>query len=315
MSLLIQKEGILTTLQGRGDFGMQRYGINPRGPMDATAARLVNLVLENDENESVIEMHFPAAQIVFEKACVFAIGGADFRASLNGNNFDNWCCVHAKATSILKFDERLKGNRCYLAVRGGIALLQVTNVSIKTPSSRTNQLRKGDRLVIKDESADSASVLNRRISRTMLSAYSRFPTVRIVAGAEYDLLPDEHRRAFVREIFTITGNSNRMGFWLKGPNLELIGGKEMVSAAVTFGTIQLLPDGQMIILMADHQTSGGYPRIANVISVDLPLIAQLGENDKVTFQLIDIDEAESLTIQFERDIQRLRIGCRFGRYW
>ena len=107
----------------------------------------------------------------------------------------------------------------------------------------------------------------------MIPKYSRFPTLRVVAGGEFDLLTAIGERAFLNEGFTITNDSNRMGYRLSGPPLYLLHKKEMVSAAVSFGTIQLLPDGQLIVLMADHQTAGGYPRLANVISSDLPLRA------------------------------------------
>ena len=101
-----------------------------------------------------------------------------------------------------------------------------------------------------------------------------------------------------------------MGYRLSGKPLHMLHSREMVSAAVTFGTIQLLPDGQMIVLMADHQTSGGYPRIGNVISVDLPLLAQLGPNDGVSFQLVEVDDAQRFAARFERELNYLRVGCK-----
>ena len=119
---------------------------------------------------------------------------------------------------------------------------------------------------------------------------------------------------FLKTDFVITQNSDRMGFRLIGEPLHLLDSKEFVSSAVNFGTIQLLPDGQMIILMADHQTSGGYPRIASVIPNDLPLVAQLSANDKIAFHLVSIDEAEDLAFEFERDLRFFNVGvkCRKG---
>ena len=99
-----------------------------------------------------------------------------------------------------------------------------------------------------------------------------------------------------------------MGFRLTGEPLYLIDKIELVSAAVDFGTIQLLPAGQMIILMADHQTTGGYPRLAHIVSVDLPILAQLGAGDKINFQIISLEEAERLALEFEKDLNLLRIG-------
>ena len=134
----------------------------------------------------------------------------------------------------------------------------------------------------------------------------------MIAGAEFDELTAISERTFLREGFKVTNESNRMGFRLSGMPISLLDTNRMVSAAVTFGTIQLLPDGQMIVLMADHQTAGGYPRIANVISADLPLLAQLGPGDGVGFRLVSIDEAEFLLARREKDLQFLRLGIRFN---
>ena len=110
--------------------------------------------------------------------------------------------------------------------------------------------------------------------------------------------------------FSLTNDCDRMGYRLSGPPLHLLHKREMISAPVTFGTIQLLPDGQLIVLMADHQTSGGYPRIGNVISTDLPLLAQCRSGDGVSFTLVSIDEAERLASRFDRELNYLRVGCR-----
>ena len=208
-----------------------------------------------------------------------------------------------------------------MAVRGGLKLRTPKND--EEPLSKTwpaalfgdLPLKKGDHIDLNLESPNEEPVIHRRASNSMLPVYSSFPTVRIVAGGEFDFLSAADKQTLIEENFAITNDSNRMGYRLDGPHLNSMRTAEMVSSAVSFGTIQLLPDGRLIVLMADHQTSGGYPRIANVISVDLPLLAQIGANDKIAFKLVGIDEAERIASQFERDIRRLRIGCRFGRYW
>lgn len=147
----------------------------------------------------------------------------------------------------------------------------------------------------------------------MIPFYSRFPTVRVTAGAEFEWLKTLSRELFLKEYFVISQNSDRMGFRLQGEPIRLSKKKEILSSAVNFGTIQLLPDGQMIILMADHQTSGGYPRVANVISTDLPLLAQLGAGDKVAFHLVLIEEAENLLMEFEKNLNLLKIAVRLKK--
>lgn len=296
-------------MQRPGKFGLQRFGINPRGPMDPVAARIANILLENDEHEPVLEMHFPCGEIIFEESCRFALAGADFTASLDGNPVANWSTHTAGRSGVLRFEKRAGGNRCYLAVDGGLQ---------PGPPGRTGfstfRLRKGDVLIRNGPPTTSASG-DKRASASVRPAYSGLPTVRVVAGGEFDKIAHGARIVLGSESFQVMNDSNRMGFRLHGPPIDIDPQGEMLSAAVTFGTIQLLPDGQLIVLMADHQTSGGYPRIANVISADLPLIGQLGPGDKVAFMPVDIAEAEEAAIRVERDLQKLQISVGFGRYW
>jgi antagonist of KipI len=136
--------------------------------------------------------------------------------------------------------------------------------------------------------------------------------VRIIASAEFDNLTALSEQTLLTKSFVVSTDSNRMGYRLQGESLYLLDEISLVSSAVNFGTIQLLPDGQLIILMADHQTTGGYPRIANVFSLDLPLLAQLNPNDKVAFHLISQTEAERLILQHEKDLSFLKLGVKFG---
>jgi antagonist of KipI len=140
--------------------------------------------------------------------------------------------------------------------------------------------------------------------------YRPFPTVRVVPSAEFTYLSSSGLDLLEFQDFTISHQSNRMGFRLAGSPIELDRKIELVSSAVCFGTIQLLPDGQLIVLMADHQTTGGYPRLAQVIARDLPLLAQLGANDKVAFYFVDVGHAEELAVEFERELTMLRIGAK-----
>lgn len=319
MSLLIKKEGLLSTIQDLGRNNFRRFGINPNGAMDRTAARLINILLGNNENESVIEMHFPAPEIVFEEDAVFAIGGADFGAKLNNEEIKSWKINIAKKDDILKFTDKIFGNRCYLAVKGGFKIEKwldstSTNLTAKFGGTNGEKLKINDRIYFNQKQKPELKTQNSKlkISNNLLPFYSCFPTVRIIKGAEFDDLTAISERDFLHETFAISQNSNRMGFRLEGKPLYLLEKRELVSSAVDFGTIQLLPDGQIIILMADHQTTGGYPRLGNIISIDLPLAAQLGANDKIGFHLISIEEAEKLLFEFERELNFLKIGSKFA---
>jgi antagonist of KipI len=240
-----------------------------------------------------------------------AIGGADLSASLNGEPLGNWSSFTATQGDLLTFAKPVSGTRAYIAAAGGFAVdgwlgSRSTNLAAGLGGIDGRQLKAGDKIKLREP----RTVKPYTVGPSMIPKYSRFPTVRIIPSGEFGLLTAIGERAFLNEGFTITNDSNRMGYRLSGPPLYLLHKKEMVSAAVTYGTIQLLPDGQLIVLMADHQTAGGYPRLANVISTDLPLLAQLGPNDGVSFHRVSIEEAELAAVEFERDLCRLRTGIR-----
>ncbi len=364
MSLLVLEKGILTTVQDLGRNGFRRFGITPGGAMDSFAVRLINILLGNEENEPVLEMHFPAPVFEFEQDTVFALGGANFSAHLNEVKLENWRIIRAKAGSRLSFLQRISGARCYLAVCGGFQTEKwLGSASTNLTIGFGKNLQKGDRIFFKNpkpplsafsseksaslktsvslqtsanlktsatsktfgnlessEDSGTADSLRFKISHRLIPRYSHFPTVRVIPGAEFDKLTAISVENFLKKSFKVSHLSDRMGFRLEGEPLYLIDESErsfkasMVSSAVNFGTIQLLADGQMVILMADHQTSGGYPRIAHVVEVDLPLVAQLNPNDKLYFKMISREEAEELLSMRERDLKFLKWAVKLWRW-
>jgi antagonist of KipI len=317
MSIVCLTKNLLATVQDLGRNKFRRFGINPNGAMDDAAARIVNILLDNDENEGVLEMHFPAPQILFEESAIIALGGADFGAEINGKKIENWRPVLVEKKSVLSFPVKISGNRIYLSVKGGFEIEKwlgsvSTNLKAKVGGFDDGKSwQKGDRLVFRNTVSSSAAVPNIKVSKSLIPNYSAFPTVRVIAGAEFEKLSKESKKDFTSQSFAIRHESDRMGFRLNGERLNLAKKFELISSAVSFGTVQLLPDGQLIILMADHQTTGGYPRIAHIINRDLPLAAQLGANDKLNFKPVTINEAENLIMDFERDLNFLKIACQF----
>lgn len=317
MSILITKTGVLDTFQDSGRNGFRKLGINPNGAMDKTAVRLINILLGNDENEAVLEMHFPACEIEFEDNVMFAVGGANFDAKLDVESINNWQIYAANKGQKLKFIKKILGNRCYLAVKDGFKIKKwlnssSTNLTAEIGGFEGRKLSKGDSIKLNSRFKIQDLKFQSKIARSIIPNYSNFPTVRIIAGAEYRDLTGLSEIIFLSNEYEITQNSNRMGFRLEGEELHLLNDKELVSSAVNFGTIQLLPDGQMIVLMADHQTTGGYPRIAHIIEPDLPLIAQLSANDSIKFEIISHEEAEDLNVKFQRDLDFLKMGVKLG---
>src|SRR5688500_14874721 len=289
MSLIIRKPGILTTIQDLGRLGSRKFGINTNGPMDPAGARIINIALGNEENAAVLEMHSPAPEIEFSDETAFCLGGGDFSPELDESPVENWTVKTARKSQTLKFRNKVSGNRAYLAVRGGLKC----NPWLGSRSTNLMAHVGGHdgRAIAADDILDcDGSTLQHSITigRSLIPHYSRFPTLRIIPGGEYELLTDESKTLLQADMFTLSSESNRMGSRLKGASLKLQHPKELVSSATNFGTVQLLPDGQMIILMADHQTAGGYPRIANIVTSDLPIAGQLGPGDRISFKVFTI---------------------------
>jgi len=313
MTALITKRGVLDTVQDLGRIGFRKLGINPNGAMDKWAVRLINTLLQNSAERAVIEMHFPAPHIEFLEDVSFALGGGNFSPTLNKKAIDNWRIHNAKTGDILRFGTKVLGNCCYLAVGSGFNFKEwlnssSTNLKASLGGFCGRALKKGDIIEFDSGTGNPKLISGLTIARSLLPDYSGSPTIRIVAGPEYECLTALSELKFLKQPFVISNNSDRMGFHLTGPPLHLLDKTEIISSAVNFGTIQLLPSGQLVVLMADHQTSGGYPRIGNIIEPDLPLIGQLTPEDKIKFRIISIKEAESIKFQSERDLSFLRFG-------
>ncbi|WP_259015900.1 5-oxoprolinase subunit C family protein [Emticicia fluvialis] len=307
------KPGILSTIQDTGRNAYRYSGINPNGAMDKTAARLLNILLGNHENEAVLECHFPAPEILFEEAAIIAIGGADFAPYLVNENggispINNWQAIQIPAGNTLKFRKRINGQRAYLAVKEGIQAQAWLGSKSTNSLLDFNTIRSRQRFAL---SSTNPSAFLPYLGLSIRPPYGASPVIRLIKGNEYNLLTNNSRALLQSQPFTISPQSNRMGYRLMGEALQLSEKTELVSSAVDFGTVQLLPDGQMIILMADHQTTGGYPRVGHVISVDLPLLAQCGPKDTIRFQYISAAEAEDLLILREKEIKKLKATIRF----
>jgi antagonist of KipI len=311
MSLTIRKAGMLTTVQDLGRYGSRSLGVNPGGVMDRASTRALNAVLGNHDSAALLEMHFPAPEIEFEIRTFFAVGGAEFGAELDANPVRNYTALTAEEGSVLKFAHRSSGQRAYLAVRGGLRVpawlgSSSTNLAAAIGGHAGRRLSAGDRL----DCIESAGLAMFSIGESMQPRCGPAQTIRIVAASEFELMTAISERSFTHEEFKLTNDCNRMGYRLEGEPLHLLHAYELISAGVTFGTIQLLPDGQLIVLMADHQTSGGYPRIGNVVSTDLAILAQCGPGDSIRFEMVSVEEAETLAMNFEKELNYLRVGCR-----
>ena len=326
VSCRVLHAGLLTTVQDLGRFGHQRFGIPVSGAMDPVALRLANLLVGNGENAAAIEITLLGPRLAFDTSCLIALSGGDLQPMVDGERVPvgRALLVHAGAT--MSFGEAERGCRTYLAIAGGVCTPEVLG-------SRSTYVRGGfggvgGRALRKDDvlAVGSTSALSRRISgdleersdarrvhvatwgasSVLVPRYSSSPSVRLLVGEHMHMLTPESRELLFRTEFRVGAQSDRMGFRLEGPALEVSEPTELLSEGVTFGTVQLPPGGKPIILMADRQTTGGYPRVGEVASVDLPLVAQLRPGHRIRFRPISLAEAHALYLAREADFAQAR---------
>ena len=319
MSLQIIKAGILDTIQDQGRFGYQHLGINPGGAMDRFSAQIANSLLGKELNAAVIEMHFPAAKILFDKETIICITGADFTPKINKKNIPLHQPVLVNKNTELRFEKKISGARCYLSLLPDIAMDKwlnsySTNLVAQAGGYQGRALQKGDKLNFKNNAEFKNSLNQKDFLKLPWRATEIIQSkkeIRFIKGNEWEWLTENAKEIFAKSNYKILNNSNRMGYRLQGNALNVQEDKQLISSGVTFGTIQLLPDGQVIILMADHQTTGGYPRVGHVISADLPSLAQCNPGDEINFIEAEIAAAEELFIQQQRNLLQMQTASKF----
>ena len=313
--------------------GRQRGGIPVCGAMDRTALRIANLLVGNAPGAAALEATLIGPSFEFDEPALIAIAGADFGATVNDQPVPAWHAVHVPCGAKLRVGSHGPGCRPYIAIAGGIDVPGVfgsrsTYVRAEFGGLDGRALRVGDvlghgrpgelscaiqRSVMSDPAR--AGIANWTIGTPVRPRYSADATVRVIEGAQTSALTDESRARFFDEPFRISASSDRMGYRLDGVELALEHPIEMLSEGVAFGTIQLPPGGAPIVLMADRQTTGGYPRIGEVASIDLPLIAQLKPGDRLRFRPVSLADAQRLYLAHEDDLTQARAGIalRFSR--
>ncbi|HLG39321.1 MAG TPA: biotin-dependent carboxyltransferase family protein, partial [Chitinophagaceae bacterium] len=302
MNLRIIKAGVLDTVQDMGRYGWQHLGINPGGVMDKLSAKISNILVGNELNEAVIELHFPASAFFFEQPALIALSGADFSATVNGEEIPGFRPVIVSKYSILQFHRIASGARAYLSVHGGFDIpgwLNSSSTHLKAAAGgyEGRALQKDDEIRLRT-TIDLSPILQKKELEALPWKTDddwgdhNTEEILVLPGNEWDRLDDHSKEKFFEQSFLITTHSDRMGYHLKGDSLSTTTDEEIVSSAVSFGTVQLLPDGQLIVLMADHQTTGGYPRIAHVISAHHSRMAQMKPGDQFSFRFTDQPTAE-----------------------
>lgn len=329
MTIEILKAGMLTTVQDLGRVGYQKYGVIKSGAMDFESLQIANGLVGNPKNEAAIEMTLFGASFLFHHDTIIALTGADMSPTINGKPIKTYRSILVTKGSVLKVGQAKKGCRSYLAVAGGIQVPDVmgshaTYLRAEIGGYHGRSLDKEDSVHTNEFTDDNlklwATLCKKRDTNTIFIEsewtvnvklkpdFSAGPTLRVFEGREYDWLTAESNQQLFAETFRVSPESDRMGYRLNGPQLELKHTKELLSEPVTFGTIQSPAGGKPILLMADRQTTGGYAKILQIATVDLPVAAQLKPGDTFTFQKIHHSEAEALYLERELELRTFQIG-------
>lgn len=310
MGIRIVKAGMLTTIQDLGRYRLQRYGMPVSGAMDSYALRLGNSILGNADNEAAIECTLLGPTIYFEKEQLICLTGADLSPRIGGQPVPMWKPVCVTAGSLLSFGRANLGCRTYICFQGGLEVPELLG-SRSTYSKghmggwQGRQLQEGDKIAFRRCYQGEQAVFHWSMD---LSIYPKLDTevIRVIEGPQFASFESAAQKRFFSDVFMISNDSDRMGYRLLSAPLYLRQPKELLSTAVTFGSIQVPPDGNPIILMTEHPTTGGYPVIAQVATIDLPLLAQKGPNDPIRFERISMDQAQVLLKKQQTQLNRLK---------
>ncbi len=297
MSIQILHKGLSDTIQDLGRYGYQHLGIQPSGCMDTLSAALANYILQNDTHAPVIELHFPSSQIQFLDDHIICITGANFVPLLNKKSIALHESISVQKNDILSMLQPIEGNIAYIAIKG------ILNEPKWLNSYATNgkRLEKEDILHF-SKSSTTPPINSKDVGRNIAfiaeqlqgHLFSNNSPIRFIPGPAWQDLRENAIHDLIKTSFSITSQRNRMGYQLKGPALNLNVPNTYLSSAVTRGTIQLLPNGDLIVLMADHQTIGGYANLGQIILVDLPRFAQMKTGQPFKFSITNLEEAQTL---------------------
>lgn len=307
MKMTVISPGPLTTIQDAGRFGYMSTGFSQNGAMDAYSMKIANILVGNTPGEGVLEMTMMGVSVQFDCDAVIALTGADMSPEINGEPIEMYEALQVKNKDILTMKSSLKGMRAYLAVAGGFDLPLVmgsmsTNLKCALGGFEGRKLKKGDELPLR-QSMNLAFLGNRKAEKK--NDFKQNITVRVILGPQDDFFTGEGLETFLGTEYTVTDKSDRMGVRLDGEKIESKNGVDIISDGIAFGSVQIPASGTPIIMMADRQTTGGYAKIATVISVDLKLIAQAKPGTKIRFSAVSEDEAVKLLKNEEKKLKLL----------
>jgi len=309
----VVNSGIFDTIQDLVRFGFQQYGMPASGAMDSCALRIGNRLLGNKENEAGIEISTPGLSLEVLNQTVIAITGANFNPTINSYPVPIWEALEVKKGDIISFDQIKNGCRSYLLVAGGIDVPIIlgsksTYVRGKIGGLKGRPLKKADIINVDKTNQELQNIIGREMPANNLPEYHEESEIRVILGPQDDHFTKDGLHTFLNSFYEITVDSDRMGYRLKGPKIKSKNGSDIITDGIPLGSIQVPQDGMPIIMLADRQTTGGYAKIATVISVDIDKFAQMKPGNKVKFTQVNLEEAHRLLGEREKNITDLRFG-------
>jgi len=320
----VLRPGLLTTVQDLGRPGYQQYGVVVGGALDAFAARVANLVVGNDGNAAVLELAQTGPVLQFSHEALIAWNGGDFDATISGQPLPRDRPVRVAAGETVNFGVARTGLRAWVAIAGGIdvPLVMGSRTTYRRAGLGGHQGRplvSGDELKVFAPDERATAILNTlSAAQKRATAWTVRPetmgrqapagVVRAMRGPEWDWFSEDAQRDLFAASWQTTKEADRMGVRLQGPGLVLVKPREMISAAVNTGVVQVPPSGHPIVLLPSRQSVGGYPRIAAVAGVDIGRFTQLRPGEKVRFEKISLLDAQELWLARERDLARVQLG-------
>lgn len=303
MSFKVITAGPLSTIQDKGRFGYQQFGIGTNGVMDRNAYQTANQLLENQGNEAAIETTLLGPTLTFDAPCICIITGADIQPSLDNLPVKMYQPFYIRTGQTLSTSMAVNGCRSYIAFKGGINVPELmdsrsTNLKCHIGGFMGRALQNGDTISLFTDEPEIACTISEDSPILSKSApavsFDTDVVIRVVEGPQDNYFTEKGKHEFYHGHYEVTPESDRMGYRLEGPAIENINGVDIVSDGIALGSIQVPSNGKPIILLSDRQTTGGYAKIATVISRDISKLAQLKPGDHIRFQKITVEEAQNI---------------------
>ncbi len=303
--------GLLSTVQDQGRTGYRAFGMPLSGAMDRYAFAMANILAGNGPDAAVLEMTMLGGSFKFLRPAVVAVCGANMQGMLNAQKIRNWSGFRVAAGDELAFGYAVNGCRSYLAFHGGIAVPKImgsrsTCLRAQVGGHQGRALEAGDLLELAQ--AGALPLQPTELPPVLVPEYSSHVRLRVMPGPQDDLFTSEGMRSFLHGEYTVSARNDRMGYRLQGPSIAHSNRADIISDALCPGAVQVPGSGMPMVMGVDCPTTGGYAKIATVISADLSKLAQMKAGDKISFVRCDEDEAVAALIAERQCYEMLRYG-------